>query len=301
MNTQPQQQQGFAQSYDQSYAAYGYAPQPGAAIPASSGQQAYTQTSPAPAMYSAGYPPTWHGQQAAGNPMPAPMSQQQVYPQQQAPLPQQHYAPYSAAPSSVVGGYVPAPSMYGHGDGNAVTGVVDAYVQPAPPPATQVTAPPPPPSQEQAPETGDSVSTPLLQTPSQPLPAPAGQTLGAYAYPGGAQQQLTPQQVAQEAIAKTMASMAAQQPTQQENRRGYLYGTLIGEVGRASCNSCATLGCHFMHPAVVGLFHIPMHLKFVDVDIHTWTAMCNNAFMSTTFEDTRISIPKSLSCSSPEC
>lgn len=43
---------------------------------------------------------------------------------------------------------------------------------------------------------------------------------------------LTPQQVAQEAIAKTMAAMEEQQPGQVfDNRRGYMHGILIGQVG----------------------------------------------------------------------
>lgn len=44
----------------------------------------------------------------------------------------------------------------------------------------------------------------------------------------------TPQQVAQEAIAKTMAAMEQQQqqPGQLfDNRRGYMHGHLIGQVG----------------------------------------------------------------------
>ena len=43
---------------------------------------------------------------------------------------------------------------------------------------------------------------------------------------------ITPQQVAQEAIAKTMAAMQQQLPPGHvfDNRRGYLHGNLIGEV-----------------------------------------------------------------------
>lgn len=95
--------------------------------------------------------------------------------------------------------------------------------------------------------------------------------MAAYAYPGAAAPgssegatgaagaagvvgagQPTPQQVAQEAIAKTLASLTPEQVAGgvvpvADNRRGYLFGTLIGQVCGSLCvGSNYLVSCAFV-------------------------------------------------------
>lgn len=235
-------------------------------------QQYAQQPAPAPGVAYAAYHQSWptapsHQQQQ----QPAYAAQQQ--PQHAAPPQHYGYADPATAAAAPPAGYpsaTPAPSTYGH------------YAQPAALPGAYAhqQQQPPPPQQQQLPQQQQQqpLSLPLLATAHQPVPAAAGQSLAAYAYPGGGatpavvdavvgvgavgqqqqqqpqqeqQQAITPQQVAQEAIAKTMAAMQQQQQLPPghvfDNRRGYLHGNLIGEVR-------VVMGGLFASPAALLLY-----------------------------------------------
>ncbi|CAM9158163.1 unnamed protein product [Scytosiphon promiscuus] len=231
----------------------------------------------APAAAYAAYAQAWQAQQqqqqnppSAGHHQPQPQHYATQQPQQQ------RYAASAPAPGSAVGGYAtaapaavapaaPAYAHYAHPQQQQQTAAAVSYHQQYPQQQQQQYQQQPPPQQQQQP----ALTLPLLASSQQPLPAAPGQTLGAYAYPGGTgggvaaapavtaaagagagagqQQQpaLTPQQVAQEAIAKTMAAMQESQEQQLQpgqvldNRRGYIHGNLIGQMEKARLERAA--------------------------------------------------------------
>lgn len=202
--------------------------------------------------------------------------QPQPPPQQQPPPPQpqqQQYANYgvTAAPAGYAAVSAPGPAYGHHAPSHLASSSSGPYQQhqphPTPSSSGSIQLPyPSNPSQHNSatPTQAQNGAPPLLQTPTQPVPAGPGQGLAAYAYPGAATPgsseaataaagaggaagvagtgQPTPQQVAQEAIAKTMASLTPEQVAGgvvpvADNRRGYLFGTLIGQVCGFLCVS----------------------------------------------------------------